>query len=198
MMSRFNDLLRTIPPATLGVISLCCLLYMFQIVTDLPLRAVTLCPRLVVHDNEYYRIVTSALFHANLMHIGMNCMSTLAIGSMLEKRLGTLRMIVTMLWSIFLTSVIYIASALFLNAFLGMKGLMEQHSIGFSGVIFHLSVLECNLGPHASRSVFGIFQVPSSLYPWVLYVSEFREHAEVVHMQSNLVCVRFRCPRSMS
>lgn len=167
-MSRLNDFLRTIPPATLGVISLCCLLYAVQIVTDLPLHAVTLCPRLVVHDSEYYRIVTSSLFHANFMHIGMNMMSTTAIGSMLEKRFGTLRMIITMLWSIILSSVIYIASALFLSVFLGFGGLMYQHSIGFSGVIFHLSVLECNLGPHASRSVFGMLDVPSSLYPWVL------------------------------
>lgn len=95
-------------------------------------------------------------------------MSTTAIGSMLEKRFGTLRMIITMLWSIILSSVIYIASALFLSVFLGFGGLMYQHSIGFSGVIFHLSVLECNLGPHASRSVFGMLDVPSSLYPWVL------------------------------
>jgi membrane associated rhomboid family serine protease len=169
-MSRFHELLRNITPATLGVVSLCLFLFLVQVSTNHPpLRAVTLCPRLVVFEGEVYRILTSALFHASLMHIGMNLMSTLAIGGMLEKRLGTLRVCYTMLLSIVMTSLLVIAAALFLDLVLERKGLMNQHSIGFSGVIFHLSVLECNLGSHeSSRSVFGLLEVPSYLYPWVL------------------------------
>ena len=167
-MSRLHELLHSIPPSTLGVIGLCSFLYLVQIASDLPLRRVTLCPRLVIFEGEVYRILTSALFHASLMHIGMNLGSVFAIGGMLEKRLGSLRMFCTMLLSILLTSVIYIMAALFLDVVLKKKGLMNQHSVGFSGVIFHLSVLECNLEPHASRSVFGLFVVPSFLYPWVL------------------------------
>jgi membrane associated rhomboid family serine protease len=167
-MSRISNLIQTIPPASLAVIGLCCALYILQIVADFPLHAVTLCPRLVVYAGEYYRVITSAHFHASLIHVGMNLTSTSAIGAMLEKRLGTLRMIFTIVWSILLTSIIYICMALFLDVAIGRDGLMYQHSIGFSGVIFHLSVLECNLGPHGSRSVFGLFQVPSFVYPWVL------------------------------
>jgi len=44
---------------------------------------------------------------------------------------------------------------------------MYQHSIGFSGIIFHLSVLESYLHP-GQRSVFGFFSVPSFVYPWAL------------------------------
>ena len=167
-MSRFHELLRNTPPATLGVISLCCVLYLVQVITDLPLHDLTMCPRLIIFEGEVYRVVTSALFHASLMHIGMNAMSLSAIGGMLEKRMGTLRILCTMLLSIFVTSVIYIAAALFLDMVFGRKGLMNQHSLGFSGVIFHVSVLECNIGTHGSRSVFGLFDVTSSLYPWVL------------------------------
>ena len=170
-MSRFQEQLRTIPPGTLGAIGLCTSLYLFQIVTDLPsLQTVTLCPRLVLYNHEVYRIITSALFHASLLHIGMNMMSTTAVGSMLERRLGSLKMILTMLWSILLTSILHIASAWLLFAIFGMKSLFYEHSVGFSGVIFHLSVLECSLGTHQSRSVFGFFEVPSYLYPWVLLV----------------------------
>jgi rhomboid domain-containing protein 1 len=156
------------PPTTLGIVGLCCVLYAFQITADLPLNQFALCPRYVLYLREYYRIITSAVFHGSLMHIGMNMMSAAAIGAMLEKRLGTIRLLVTILWSTILTSVLYIVAALLMSGLLGNDGLMYRHSIGFSGVIFHLSVLESNLGPHRSRSVFGAISVPAHLYPWVL------------------------------
>lgn len=44
-------------------------------------------------------------------------------------------------------------------------------SIGFSGVIFTLAVLESHSSPpNATRSVMGMFSVPSRAYPWVLLI----------------------------
>jgi membrane associated rhomboid family serine protease len=169
-MSRLAETLRTIPPATLGIVGLCAVLYLVQAIVNVPsLHSVTFCPRLVVFDGQVYRVLTSALYHGSLMHIGMNAMSTIAIGSMLERRLGTLRLFFTVLLSIWASSLVYIGAAFFLAFVFGRSGLMNQHSVGFSGVIFHLSVLECNLNAHeSSRSVFGVFQVPTFSYPWVL------------------------------
>lgn len=48
--------------------------------------------------------------------------------------------------------------------------MMLQHSLGFSGVIFQLSVMESNLSPSRTRSVFGVLQVSSKMYPWALLV----------------------------
>jgi rhomboid domain-containing protein 1 len=104
------------------------------------------------------------------MHIGMNMMSTAAISSMLEKRMGTLQHVMTILWAMLLTSCVYTIAAFFMHLVFGMDGLMYQHSVGFSGVLFHLSVLECNMTPHRSRSVFGFLTVPAYLYPWALLV----------------------------
>jgi membrane associated rhomboid family serine protease len=169
-MSRFEETLRTVPPTTLGVIGVCTLLYLVQIFADMPpLHSVTFSPSLVLYQGQVYRIVTSTVYHANFMHIGMNMMSTLAIGTMLEKRLGTLRLFCTILLSMAVSSVLYIAVALALDVGLERHGLMNQHSVGFSGVIFHWLVLECNLLTHESnRSVFGVVQVPAHLYPWVM------------------------------
>lgn len=47
---------------------------------------------------------------------------------------------------------------------------MLQHSVGFSAVLFHFSVLECNLYPHHSRSLFSFVNVPAYLYPWALLI----------------------------
>jgi membrane associated rhomboid family serine protease len=167
MSSRAAEAFRTIPTGTVGIVGLCCSLYVVQFVVGLQLHHVTLCPRLVIYLHEYYRIITSALFHGSFMHIAMNMMSTVAISSLLEKRTGTLFHILLTMLSILLTSIVYIGFAFLLSLF-GYDGILFQHSVGFSGVIFHMVVLESNLGPHISRSVFGVFSVPSFLYPWVL------------------------------
>jgi membrane associated rhomboid family serine protease len=164
MMSRSRELLRTTPPVTIGIIALCVALYLVPI----DLQSVTLCPRLVLYLREYYRILSSALFHASLTHIGMNMMSVIAIGTLLEQRMGTILFLFTTLWSILLTGAIYLAIAQLLSLLFHKDSLMYQHSVGFSGVLFHMSVLECNLGPHRSRSLFGFLTVPSFLYPWAL------------------------------
>lgn len=104
------------------------------------------------------------------MHIGMNMISMVAMGGMLEKRTGTLSLAVTILYSILLTSVLYIAVAWFTYIVMDQEKLLYQHSLGFSGVLFHLSVLECHLGPLQPRSLFGITTVSPKYYPWVLLV----------------------------
>jgi len=106
------------------------------------------------------------------MHIGMNMMSTAAIGTLLEKRFGSLWYAFTVCWGIVLTSVIYIVAAWF-GSFLRTDmsdGLMYGHSVGFSGVIFQLSVLESSLSPDRVRSVFGFVNVGAAMYPWALLV----------------------------
>jgi membrane associated rhomboid family serine protease len=169
-MTQPHEILRDVPVATLGIIGTCTFLYMLQHSFNLDLRKVTLCPRRVLYLHEYYRIISSCLFHTRLMHLGMNMVSTTFVSSKLEKRFGTLRHIVTTLWSILLTSCAYILVAAFLSLGLGFDNLMYKHSVGFSGVIFHMSTLECSLAPNRSRSVFGIFFVPSYMYPGVLLV----------------------------
>lgn len=101
------------------------------------------------------------------MHIGMNMLSTSAISSALEKKFGTLRLLFSIWWSILVTSAIYMLIALAAFAIFGYDAWMYQHAVGFSGIIFHLSVLESHLHP-GPRSVFGFFSVPAYVYPWVL------------------------------
>ena len=169
-MSRSTEFLRSIPFATFGFMGLCVALFIVQHALDLDLNLFTMCPRFVFYLHEYYRVIASSLFHVNLMHIGMNMMSTSAISTLLEKRLGTLRHLFTTLWAILITGFIYLLVAYSAYFFLGQDKWMYQHSVGFSGIIFHMSVVECNLSAERARSVFGFFTVPTYLYPWVLLV----------------------------
>ena len=162
-----GEALRNIPPTTLGVIAVCVSLFVIQNILGWDLSLFTMCPRMVLFTNEYYRVFTSVLFHANLMHIGMNMLSTAAISSALEKRLGTLRLLFQIWYAIFVTGAIYMLIAYIAYAVFGYDKWMYQHAVGFSGIIFYLSVLESLLHP-GPRSVFGVFSVPASVYPWVL------------------------------
>ena len=44
----------------------------------------------------------------------------------------------------------------------------QTSAVGFSGVIFSLATLESFLSPTPTRSVFGLFTVPTRIYPWAL------------------------------
>ncbi|KAL3914272.1 MAG: hypothetical protein SGILL_006169 [Bacillariaceae sp.] len=129
-----------------------------------------MCPRLVIAKLQVYRIITSSLLHANLMHIGMNMMSMAAIGGILEKKSGTLRLLFSIGWAILLTGGVYISVAYLVYAILGYDQLVNSHAVGFSGVLFHLLVMETYLQAGESRSLFGFVSVPPALYPWVLLV----------------------------
>ena len=170
-MSRAAEVAASIPLANRFIIGLCVGVFILQTILNLDLQDFTLCPRNVLYQHEFYRIFTSCVFHGGLLHIGFNMMSTAAIGSLLEKRFGTLRHLFTVFVGMFLTSSTYILVACLLSWICRWDNLMYQHSLGFSGVLFQLSVLEANLSPNSTRSVFGMAQVPAYLYPWALLVA---------------------------
>ena len=171
-MSRASELLASIPLGTRSVIGICTGVFILQTVLTIPTSPYVFCARNVLYLHEFYRIFTSCIFHGGLLHLGFNMTSTSAIGSMLERRCGTARFGLTVLWGILLTSAVQVAAAFLLVVCAGYEGLMNQRSVGFSGIIFQLSVLEANLGPPgAVRSVYGLFQVPAYLYPWALLIA---------------------------
>lgn len=177
-MSRLSSELSGMPMANLLAVSLCCLAFVYQVLDDAvdgpKLACYTLCPVNIVFLHEYYRLVSSGFFHGSLMHIGMNMLTAAAIGSFLEKSYGTLRHLFTVLWGVLLVPAVYVLVAWICYQLFGLEGPMYQHSVGFSGVLFQLSVLEANLNPHSERSVFGMFRVSSSSYPWaMLLVMQF-------------------------
>ena len=159
---------KNLPFANSMAMGLCIGTYLIQVIVEPPVHNYTMNPRMVIYLKEYYRMISSCLFHGSMMHIGMNMMSAAAIGYNLEKKYGTLYHGITILWSMILTSSIYIVISYLLHLVFGYDHLMHQHSLGFSGVLFHLSVLEAHYSPRMTRNVFGFGQVSSTTYPWIL------------------------------
>jgi membrane associated rhomboid family serine protease len=170
MSNRFQEVLRSTPPVTAGIVLLCCMVYVLQLILDLDLDRFTMCPRLVFYLHEYYRILTSCVFHGSFVHIAMNMVSSYHLSMLLEKRFGTIPHFVTTLGAMLTTSMFYLGISWLASTFFAYDGLLYQHSVGFSGVLFHFLVLECNLSPSNSRSLFGVVEIPTYVYPWVLLV----------------------------
>ena len=169
-MSRFKDFLRETPPVTLAVIATCLSLFLLQNALDMNLSLITMCPSLVIDSHQYYRILTHAIFHSSLMHIGMNMITTYQFSPGVEKRLGTLRLGLSILWSILLSSFLYIGISWLLSQLFGYKHLWYQHAVGFSGVVFHVIVLDAHSSPNQSFTIFWLVTVPGYVYPWALLV----------------------------
>lgn len=165
-MSRLREEMRSVPPTTLAVIALCSVVYCCQMLFNLRLENFTLCPRLILYNYEVHRVITHALFHANFLHIAMNMLSTFAISSAVEKRVGTLYHLMSIFVTIVMISIVYIGISLLLML-VGSKELFSQHAVGFSGVLFHMLVVDV-AGSSQSRSLFGMVEVPALFYPFAL------------------------------
>ena len=165
MSSRAAEKLADIPFATMLVMGLCIAVYGYQTLVDPQLRDFTMCPSLVIKNHELYRIFTACLFHGSPGHIAMNMMSTYVIGTSLERQIGTLTMSLTIILGMLFTGIVKISISLILASW-GLEVMMMRHSLGFSGVIFQLLVLDCNLRPDRSQKLFGLMTVSSKAYPW--------------------------------
>ena len=167
-MSRLNELLHSLPPASLAILGLIGGAYILQILLDFDVRLYTLCPATVLLRGEVWRLVTSTLLHGSIMHIAMNFMSAVGLCGNLERAMGTVALLLTAAGSILVSPAIHVLIA-FLAHLCGYQTWFQEHSLGFSGVLFHFAVIEASQS-NQPRSLFGLVSVPSSVYPWALLV----------------------------
>ena len=170
-MSRAAELLRTTPQCVLSITSLTVLIYLWQIIfaNQMQINKLTICSRDIIFKHQFYRMLTSPFLHGSMFHIGTNMMSYMTLGSFLEKAFGTMWHYSTVFASVLLVSSTYVLVS-FTLYFFGMKDIINTHALGFSGVLFHLLVIHCRLNSSTTHSVFGMFNVSSNVYPWVLLV----------------------------
>lgn len=86
-----------------------------------------LVPYLVHTDDQYYRLITSAFLHVNLLHIGSNMLALFFVGPALERLVGRWR---------FLS--LYLLSALGGSTLIYLAGSPGLPVVGASGAIFGL------------------------------------------------------------
>lgn len=152
---------------TLFIAAVCMLLFVLRIASS-DISVVCFLPSRVITRFEIYRIFTGPFFHGGLLHILFNIVAWMFIGKDYEKAVGTL----PAAYSVFILLIPLIASLHCCAAYL-IDALAETHArnqctIGISGVLFALLVVNIEASAVPSISVFGLFSLPSRWYPWLL------------------------------
>lgn len=193
--TRAQEFLASVPLVTRALLFINISVHIAVFVTSYPVINVAINPILVLMRGEYYRLVTSAFIHGGLLHIAMNMSTLLAIGRSLEMRYGSLMMLTFTLWGLVLTGILFVALVWyeqFTTAFLEWikmmssfaffmllrtysmtmtdPGAMNTTAVGYSGVLFAYALAEAFHAPEPTRSVFGLLDVPTKSYPFILLV----------------------------
>lgn len=102
-----------------------------------------------------YRIYTSIVFHGSLLHVFFNMLALVPLGAELERLMGSVRLLYIIVLLATCNAVFHLFIALLAdhNPFHSYH-LMDECSIGFSGVLFSMIVIETSLsGIQSRRSV---------------------------------------------
>lgn len=141
-----------IPLATRLLFAINVMIFLFetglQQLEYLELSEIAICLQPIL-DPPYqlYRIITSAFAHANIQHIGFNGLALLALGSKLEKQLGSLGFLCLSIAIVKLTGVMYLGicfALTFVPEQYGGGEIWKYHcAVGYSGVLFCYLYIDC-------------------------------------------------------
>jgi len=114
--------------ATNALILIICAAYLAQqLIPDLQLQLLLPGLDYLQYTNEWYRLITVALTHAGLMHLGFNMYSLYILGTPIEQAYGRNKFLTVFTISLLTGSL----ASIFLNA-------SNQASVGASGAVFGL------------------------------------------------------------
>ncbi|KAL4450677.1 hypothetical protein ABPG77_001033 [Micractinium sp. CCAP 211/92] len=152
----------------------CVAFYLLTAITGFPgTSTVCLAARPVLHG-QAFRVFTAALSHAGLLHVGMNMLAFLPLGASLERHFGSLQLLWVMLLLSALGGAMYVvvaaASAALPLSLPAILDFYHQCAVGLSGVIFGLVLIDSHQASSPTRSIFGLFSVPTWAFPWALLV----------------------------
>ena len=136
---------------------------------DAILYSLCLIPSRVIKNFEFWRLITAPFLHSGIIHLAMNMGTFLQVGMSLESAIGTLSFFYHIIVFGFISSVIDVVLSYILT-FIGEESAYNAASIGFSGVLFALTLIDISITKDEYRSVFGILLVPSQVYPWIILI----------------------------
>lgn len=171
--TRLNQWWEGTPFITSAVVAVCAAIYLVCLLVGYDSFAeICFLPSAIVSQFQVYRIYTAILFHGSFLHVFFNMLTLVPLGSELERIMGTVRLLYTILLLALSNAVFHILIALLVayNPFYPYTYLMNECAIGFSGILFSMIVIETSLSGVQTRSVFGLFNVPAKWYPWFLLV----------------------------
>ncbi|GJV13283.1 rhomboid-like protein 15 [Tanacetum coccineum] len=172
--TRFKQWWEGIPFVTSVVVAVCAAIYLVCLLIGYDSFAeVCFLPSAVVSKFQVYRVFTSIFFHGSILHLVFNMLALVPLGSELERVMGSIRLLYMIVLLATTSAIFHLLITLIAayNPVYSYYHFMNECAIGFSGVLFSMIVIETSLSGVQSRSVFGLFNVPAKLYPWILLVA---------------------------
>ncbi|EFH54481.1 rhomboid family protein [Arabidopsis lyrata subsp. lyrata] len=173
VQTRVGQWWNAIPFLTSSVVVVCGVIYLICLLTGYDtFYEVCFLPSAIISRFQVYRFYTAIIFHGSLLHVLFNMMALVPMGSELERIMGSVRLLYLTILLATTNAILHliIASLAGYNPFYQYDHLMNECAIGFSGILFSMIVIETSLSGVTSRSVFGLFNVPAKLYPWILLI----------------------------
>eukprot|EP00457_Paulinella_chromatophora_P005840 gb/GEZN01005857.1/.p1 GENE.gb/GEZN01005857.1/~~gb/GEZN01005857.1/.p1 ORF type:complete len:421 (+),score=29.57 gb/GEZN01005857.1/:26-1288(+) len=124
-----------------------------------------LCPRLVYERHEFSRLISSAFVHAGFLHIAMNMVAYVTLGTQVERALGSGPMLGVLCFLIGFGNLLYLFTGWLCDYF---EIYVMPCAVGFSGVIFGVLMIETQLVAGMRRIL--CINLPGWMYPWCLLV----------------------------
>ncbi|KAI6650923.1 hypothetical protein LOD99_5763 [Oopsacas minuta] len=144
-----------------------------------------------VYRNQWKRLLFSAVFHADDMHLYYNMVSFLWKSRQLERKFGSNFYAFLLIALTIATHAMYIGISILLAEYYSYE--YAYHcAVGFSGVIFALKVILDSFTPNATSNVMGIFYLPIRYASWfeLILISILVPNASFVgHLSGILVGV---------
>ncbi|XP_010247150.1 PREDICTED: rhomboid-like protein 15 isoform X2 [Nelumbo nucifera] len=171
--TRISQWWEGIPFLTSAVVIVCGIIYLVCLFVGYDsFYEICFLPSEVISRFQVYRIYTSILFHASLLHVMFNMLALVPLGSEMERIMGSVRLLHVIILLATSNAIFHLLIALLVahNPFHPYQYLMNECAIGFSGILFSMIVIETSLSGVQSRSVFGLFNVPAKWYAWILLV----------------------------
>ncbi|XP_071690528.1 rhomboid-like protein 15 isoform X2 [Rutidosis leptorrhynchoides] len=172
--TRFKQWWEGIPFLTSMVIAVCAAIYLVCLLIGYD-SFVEVCflPSAVISKFQVYRVFSSIFFHGSILHLVFNMLALVPLGSELERVMGSIRLLYMIILLATTSAIFHLLITLIAayNPVYSYYHFMDECAIGFSGVLFSMIVIETGLSGVQSRSVFGLFNVPAKLYPWILLVA---------------------------
>lgn len=172
--TRFKQWWEGIPFVTSVVVAVCAAIYLVCLLIGYDsFEEVCFLPSAVVSKFQVYRVFTSIFFHGSILHLVFNMLALVPLGSELERVMGSIRLLYMIVLLATTSAIFHLLITLIAayNPVYSYYHFMNECAIGFSGVLFSMIVIETSLSGVQSRSVFGLFNVPAKLYPWILLVA---------------------------
>lgn len=146
-------------PFTVAFIAVCVAVNVFDMVGGEQLQRAGMLYGAYVSEGQWWRVLTTAVLHANLLHLAMNMLATFDLGGQLERAVG--------LWRIVLITVI---TALGASTFVLLFSYYNP-TVGASGVISGFVGAMLPIATHEGRRILTSLVIQIAIISLLPFVS---------------------------